>query len=417
MSNNGERASLFTVVASPQPGPRRNGESAWQFLERSSEPVAVAARARWDDWLSRMPEGPRDTLISRLRARNDEQVRAALAELVTFVLLAFVYQDVETDPETGTGSRTDFAVGVPVRTHFEVHRTAMAASAAGDAQRLSAIAAELEKIDSPDFWLSADVQSGPRVPAMRKVRQEAGAWLVSLDYDAEVQRLSQDRQARRERAAGAPTPGLEASPAERAAYVAVNKPFEPPTFRCSDTGWSVRLRAHPRAADQRGPAQFTIGNRTAGEVHLETFESLKRSVRDKLSQHAGLIDPLVVVLDLSSPIVDDREIAAMLYGPTTTTMLDPGTPAATTRNRGEGIWPDPVRQPGRPAAVLILRGIWLGSYEATAELWFPPGAPSPLLPGPWSIRTLGPDGQPVTAEPARIPVSDALAPMPAQQGP
>jgi len=70
VSNNGERASLFTMVASPQPGPRRNGESAWQFLERSSEPVAVAARARWDDWLSRMPEGPRDTLISRLRARH-----------------------------------------------------------------------------------------------------------------------------------------------------------------------------------------------------------------------------------------------------------------------------------------------------------------------------------------------------------
>jgi hypothetical protein len=41
-----------------------------------------------------------------------------------------------------------------------------------------------------------------------------------------------------------------------------------------------------------------------------------------LRQHAGLADPLVVVLDLSSPIIEDRDIAAMLYGRTATTMLD-----------------------------------------------------------------------------------------------
>jgi len=128
-------------------------------------------------------------------------VLAALAELVTFVLLDSVYQDVEVDPAPGTGSRTDFAVDVPARTHFEVHRTTIPASTAGDAQRQAGLAAELEKIDSPDFWLSADVQSGPQVPAMGRVRQEAETWLASLDQDTEVRRSSDEQQARHARAA------------------------------------------------------------------------------------------------------------------------------------------------------------------------------------------------------------------------
>jgi hypothetical protein len=263
----------------------------------------------------------------------------------------------------------------------------------------------LEKIESPDFWLDVDPQSGPQVPSMRRVRQQAEDWLASLDYDAEVQRHNEYQQARRERAAE-DMPGLDAGRAERAAYFAARRAFEPPTFTRSGDGWSVRITAHPRAADRRGPGRFTVGVRSAGEAHLETAESLEAAVRDKLKQHAGLADPLVVVLDLSSPITEDREIAAMLYGRMTTTMLNPSTAVATTRDRQEGIWPDPVPRPPRPAAVLILRGIWLGSEGATAELWVPPGTASPLLSGPWSLRTLGPGDQPATVEPADIPPAD-----------
>jgi hypothetical protein len=99
-SDNG--SSVFTMVAAPEPGPRRQRETVWQFLERSSEPVAAAARAQWDGCLSRMPPGPRQALIRRLQDRHDEQVRADLAELVTFVILDSVYPGVEIEPETCT---------------------------------------------------------------------------------------------------------------------------------------------------------------------------------------------------------------------------------------------------------------------------------------------------------------------------
>jgi hypothetical protein len=384
-------SSAFTAVVARQPGARRRSETVWQFLERSSQPEAVAARAQWDDWLSRMPQGARDAFIRRLQDRTDGQVRAVLAELITFALLDSVYPAVEIDPATGSGSRADFAVGMPVRTYFEVKRPSPSKGLVTNARRQGDIAGALAKIDSPDFWLDVQVRSDAHVPSMRRVRQEAEDWLASLDYEAEVQRR---REYQRDRLAGAneEMPGLDAGPAERAAYLAAGRPLVPPAFERSGAGWSVRITAHPRAADQRGSGQFTIGIRSAGEAHVETVAELQAAVRQKLKQHTGLAHPLVVVLDLSSPIIEDHDIAAMLYGPVTTTVADPATSVATTRERHEGIWPEPPRQPVRPAAVLTFRGIWLGSREATAELWLPPDSVSPLLPGPWIVRTLAADG-------------------------
>ena len=329
-SDNGETmkspasGSAFATPASPAPGGRRRDENVWQFLERSTEPVAVDTRARWDAWLAQVPTSARAALVTRLKDRHNELVRSALAELVTFVLLDCVYPDVEIEPETGTGSRTDFAVDVPVRTHFEVYRKAPPTAVTGDAQRLAYIAGELEKIESPDFWLSVAVHAGSQVPAMRPVRTRVERWLASLDYDEQVQRRDHEQQARRERAAG-DMPGLDASPLERARYLAAHPPSEPTVFEDSGEGWSLRISSHPRAADDRGPGQFTVGLRSAGEAHIETAEGLEQAVRTKLRQHTGLRDPLVLVLDLSSPIIGDREIAAVLYGPVTTTMLNPVT--------------------------------------------------------------------------------------------
>lgn len=403
--------SLFTMPASPAAGGRTRYESVWQFLERSTEPVAADTRTRWDAWLSRMPSRPRTRLMTRLKDRHDELVRAALTELVTFVLLDCAYPAIEIEPETGTGSRTDFAVNVPARTHFEVYRKAPPTALTGDARRLAGIAGELEKIESPDFWLTVDAQSGTQVPAMREVRTKVKTWLASLDYDEQVARNDQEQRARRERTAGE-MPGLDASPLERARYLAAHQTAGPPVFEDSGNGWSVRISAYPRAADARGPGQFTIGLRSAGAAHIETFEGMEEAVRGKLRQHSGLADPLVLVLDLSSPIIGDREIAAMLYGPVTTTMLDPVTVLAAERHRTKGIWPEPLRQPIRPAAVLVLRGIWLGCFQATAELWLPPGQSSPLLPGPWFARTVGPDGQLETVEEASGSTADCLNPSP-----
>lgn len=397
-----QRWSAFSAATGRQPGARRRTESVWQFLERSSEPVAATTRAQWDDWLLRMPPKPREDLIRRLKDRSDEQVRAALAELLTYVLLASVYPAVEIDPPTGSGSRTDFAVDLPARTHFEVKRPGPSKDVATDARRQGDIAEELAKIDSPDFWLDVQVSLGTVVPSMRAVRQQVDDWLASLDYDAEVHRHDEYQRDRRERVADG-MPGLDAGPPERVAYLAGSRMFEPPEFERSGPTWSVRITAHPRPADHRGPGQFTIGLRSAGEAHIATFEDLQAAIRQKLKQHAGLKDLLVVVLDLSSPIPEDQDVAAALYGRTITTMAYPATPLATIRNRQEGIWSEPVPQQQRPAAVLILRGIWLGSAHATAELWLPPDTASPLLPGPWSVRTLGADSFPVDVQSESAP--------------
>jgi hypothetical protein len=405
VSANGGWSAFDTAASSP--GGRGRKETIWQFVERSTEPIAGDTRARWDAWLARMPAEPRAALIHRLKGRNDDHVRAALAELVTFVLLDAVYPAVDIEPETGTGSRTDFAVDVPVRTHFEVRRKTAPEALTGDARRRADMMAELERIESPDFWLDVDAFSGAQIPSMRRVRQEAEQWLDSLDYDDQVRRRDQDQQARRERLAR-PMPSLDAGPLERARYLAAQRQFAPPAFERSGEGWKVVITAHPRPADKRGPGQFTIGLGAAGAAHIENAEAVEATIRRKLSQHTGLTDPLVIILDLSSPLIDDSEIAAMLYGPVAMTMLDPATVLSVARDRTKGIWPQSLTRPSRPAAVLVLRGVWLASDEVTADLWLPPDADSPILPGPWNIRTLDQDQQSVIMQAATQPTADYL---------
>ena len=108
------------------------------------------------------------------------------------------------------------------------------------------------------------------------------------------------------------------------------------------------ITAHPQPAGNRVPAVHHRA-RVPGAVHIEDAEAIETTIRRKLSQHAGLTDPLVIVLDLSSPLIDDSQIAATLYGPAEATMFDPDTVLSVTRDRTKGIWPQPLPQPPRPA--------------------------------------------------------------------
>jgi len=88
---------------------------------------------------------------------------------------------------------------------------------------------------------------------------------------------------------------------------------------------------------------------------------------------------LVVVLDLSSPIIEDRDIAAMLYGRTVTTMLDPSTPLTTTRDRAEGIW---ALAQSRPIHAIECPALGAHGATATGRAGWRHGYPGP----PWRGR-------------------------------
>jgi hypothetical protein len=405
MVSDGEH-SAFNLAAVLEAGPRADRETRWQWLERSAEPLAADIRTRWDRWLALLPADAQNNVISRLKAR-DEQQEAALAELVTFMLLRCSYGHVEVEPAAGETSRTDFAVTASeVRAHIEVNRVTQSEAARKDARRLQDVAAALERIESPDFLLALEVEVGPRSPSMRGPRRQAEEWLASLAYEPERERLEQYQHARRERMDDE-MPGLGASPQERAQYFAAHSPYEPRSFERSGEDWSLRVEAIPRSRDMRGSSEITIGIRAAGEVHMATPKLLQQAVDGKLKQHRGLKEPLVIVLDLSSPIISEDEIVAALYGPMLRFDETDGVPG-TRRDRRQGIWPEAPMPSPRPAAVLILRGIWNAVREATAELWLPVGADSPLVPGPWSVRTLGSDEQPLLVAPATKTVADCL---------
>ncbi len=66
--------SAFSTVAL-SPDKRGRKETLWDYIERSSDPIAADTRTMWDAWLARMPADPRSALAGRLKNRMDSQVR------------------------------------------------------------------------------------------------------------------------------------------------------------------------------------------------------------------------------------------------------------------------------------------------------------------------------------------------------
>lgn len=223
---------------------------ALQFLERSTEPIASDTRASWNAWLARMPTEPRAALIHRLKGRNDDHVRAALAKLVTFVLLDAVYPAVEIEPETGTGSRTDFSVNVPVRTHFEVRRKTAPEALAWMRAALPTWRRSWKGSSHPTSGSTSMPSRARKIPSMRRVRQEVEEWLDSLDYTS---RSSAATRLSKLVVSGLPSRCPALTPGHwNAKYLAAQRQFVPPIFEKSGESWKVVITAHPRPAGMRG---------------------------------------------------------------------------------------------------------------------------------------------------------------------
>lgn len=356
-------------------GLQRPGEGLWSFVQRCQTIRCVSTRQRWDKWLAPMPPGERAAIISRLDDKAAEQSLAALSELVVYATLCQLYSsvEVEVDPGTGTGSNTDFAVTDTKHVHFEVHRPTEARDHIDANRRYARMKAQLEKVDSADFYLTINlVALGDAELTMRGVRRRIAAWLNDLDYEDERRRRDDDHA---RRAARPVPPKLDSGPMERAKFFAIPTGlYQPPEIVITDHGWVIEVMAEPRAQDHRGSGQRTVGTSVIGLIPTKSVEALRHAIQGKVRQHRGLTDDLVVVLDMSGMLMHQSEIIWALYG-------KPGEHGA--------LW---TGAPGeRPAAVLVLEEVhpFFEHETTTATLWLPPGRPSPIRTGPWRVATSG----------------------------
>jgi hypothetical protein len=163
---------------------KRPGESAWQFLIRSSWPEAAATRADLARWLTEYPSEDGTKLLCRLSTGDDAISRSAHTELVLHAILRRLCAHVVVEPATPTGGLTDYQVpGAGL--DFEVYRPTTSRDRAGADQRVSDVVAGLRKEAGNDFWLAVSAEvPGPQPPSLRAIRGDIRKWLACLDWSA-----------------------------------------------------------------------------------------------------------------------------------------------------------------------------------------------------------------------------------------
>jgi hypothetical protein len=86
-------STLFPEPATPSPGPLTNLEPHVVWLQRSTQPEAVAARRRVNAWYQDFPD-PNGQLAAKLTSNNNEVYYGALDELYVHQVLHQVEPDV-----------------------------------------------------------------------------------------------------------------------------------------------------------------------------------------------------------------------------------------------------------------------------------------------------------------------------------
>lgn len=356
---------LFASAGSGADRNRRvaHSESLLAYLEQSTHPRDDLIRANLELMYEQLPPAAKAELFPRLADRNDARFKDALTELVVHqLLLELGRTDIEVSPVTVGARRSDYRLSqLPLQ--LEVARVGESANLLGEKRRRHQVVEALNKVTYGRYSLSVTMYSGTDVPSVAAVREEILAWLASLDADGERRQLEQERS------------------------------YQPPTRRFVVDDWSFDVVARPL---RRGsPTEEAIGQfvaprrpgRPPGERDPEpvTTETVRAKLKDKRSQHRGLAEPLLIVLDASAGMVSDRELADAFYGARPRVgwddPVDRGALWATEQRSGHRssrlkAGPDIV-------GVLVLDDVQLtGLNTIKATMWIPPGTSSPLS-GPW----------------------------------
>jgi len=332
-------------------------ESDYEYLDRSGRAEASRVRDFLGYWVTQYPEQERKDLIARIRSRDRKASRAAVFEVVLYAVLRSIGCTIEVHPELGNGTRArpDFLVTAPDGEKFYVE--AVSASEYSEAEiaaarRTDAVIHAIQKVESPNFYISVEAEGDPdHPPSGKSLRRELEGWLAGLDVDqvyAEVQ-------------AG----GYECFP----------------SFRWEHEGWGINFKAIPRSPERRNQGGDAIGSISQGARWFNVWEPIRNSVRAKGGKYGELAHPLIVAVNVDAMSVGRIDEMEGLFGKEEY-VFDRNSMSAPPQMRRmpNGAWigkggPEYTRVSG----VWIFRGVNAWNIASRiATLYFNPWAAMPL---------------------------------------
>ena len=356
--------ALFDDRPRSDKGPAAYSESDFAYLNRSARNDVVLIRSVLEEWVGRYPAEHRAELITRFRSDDGWQHQSAVFELFLYELLTRLGCRPVIHGETAGGRRPDFHL-----TDSENRQTILEATLVtgesktdqGARQRLRAVYDAINRIDSPNFFVGAEVRqhSDRPVPGRRLI-----AFLE--------QRL-------------------------QAEDPACGKSLE---WTFSADGWEISLRALPKFPANRGrPGIRPLGYQFSGPQYIDSWTPLRDAIRHKAGRYGAFDVPYVIALNLVADWPpDDIDIGQALFGEETFTFrTGGGEPVFGRKTDGAWIGPTGPRNT-RNSAVLLVYGLRAWTLASvTATLYHHPWAQR-RYEGPLSrLRRMSADGDHLVA--------------------
>lgn len=332
----------------------RNGESSFEFFNRSARPEIQTARELLDEIASGYPADDVPEILARIRSGNDVHFKSATFELFLYAMLVRLGCTLKPHPElsNGSNSRPDFMVTTPDAEEFYLEAVLTSDSNEVDNSaevRKGVVYDALSARPHQNFMIDIDGEGDPTSsPRGRKLAEEIHRWLDQLDPDQVISTIDNE--------------GFDAVE----------------TYEWVHEGWNLEFRPIPLRQERRGKSKNLIGIFPASGGYTDSWSPMRDAVKFKGSKYGKLDRPFIVAVNHSSFHLERIDEMQALYGQEEFTFSNGNEPKMT--RAPNGIWMGKSgAQYTRVSGVWIFNDLHLTSFASRkGTIYFNPWGVLPL---------------------------------------
>lgn len=346
---------MFSQVKRTTYDIKNHSETDWEYLDRSGRPEAQRVRDLLTSWLSSYPAEHRPDLVSRMCGRDNTAFQAATFELLLYSALSWLGCSIEVHPALTTNrKRPDFLITSPVgdRAYVEaVSASEFSSEAKAAKQRTKVVLDALEKVNSPDFYITVDTDGDPKKPPnVGRLCDELQRWVFSLDYKAVV--------------AGVVERGYDAYP----------------KLLWKQDNWKISFDAIPKEEGRRRQGERTIHAIVENARWVANEKPIRNAIKSKGNRYGELPHPLLIAINTDAMSVDRIDEVAALFGDEVYTFCKSNPAESEMRRAPNGAWRSRSGpQYTRVSGAWIFRGAPTSNIASRIQtVYFHPYAARPL---------------------------------------
>lgn len=277
---------LFSNVMRTDTRPKLYGEALFPYLDKSGRAFAASVRQLLEEWVAHYPDSEKEEFKRRLCTNKNMNFLSACFELYLHELLRRLGYKLSVHPVTNSSRRLDFLACSPSGNDFYMESVLASDTSKEEAAqeaRMNAVYDEIDKLDSPDFFIRMEIDGAPDTqPPGSKIRSKLAAWLGNLNYSEMVELYKKD--------------GINAMP---------RMPFR-------YESWAIDFFPIPKTPAARGkPGVRPIGVHMPAHCQaVHTEEVIRNSLVEKRPAEYGDLDkPYVIAVDALVMSYDFEEVA------------------------------------------------------------------------------------------------------------